>query len=103
VPNRAVEKPFRDFETRTAGVKALVPKEIGQGRGSRAKSGKFCKHLNYLEFVKHEENVGKHGEKSVKNPEKGLKFSANYCFVCNYLAFVGVFRCLETLPCKCFL
>jgi hypothetical protein len=89
--NRASENSFRDFETKTAGVEALVPEDSGQGRGSRAKSGKFCKHLNYLEFVKHEENVGKRGEKSVKNYEKGLKFSANYCFICNYLAFSGVF------------
>jgi hypothetical protein len=91
LPNRASEKSFRDFETKTAGVNTLVPEDSGQGHGSRAKSGKFCKHLNNLEFVKHEENVGKLGEKSVKNPEKGLKFSANYRFICNYLAFAGVF------------
>jgi hypothetical protein len=91
LPNRASEKSFRDFETKTAGVKALVPEDSGQGHGRGAKSGKLCKHLNNLEFVKHEENVGKLGEKSVKNPEKGLKFSANYRYICNYLAFAGVF------------
>jgi hypothetical protein len=58
-----------------AGVIATTPKDSGRGDSSRAKPGDFRKHLNFCEFVKHEENVGRRGEKSVKNLEKRLKFA----------------------------
>jgi hypothetical protein len=63
------------------GVIAATPQNSGRGAGSREKPDDFRKHLNFREFMKHGENVGKCGEKSVKKPEKKLKFSANNCFI----------------------
>ena len=73
--------PLTELEADSAGVKAVAPAESGQNDGSREKFGKICKHLNYREFMKPERNLGRGCEKSVKNPEKRLKFSANYCFI----------------------
>jgi len=58
-----------------------MPEQNGGADGSRAKPGRIRKHLNYREFMERDENVGRRGEKSVKNPENGLKFSAINCFI----------------------
>ena len=76
-----IERSLPEFETESASVKAAVPEQNGGGGGRRAKPGKIRKHLNYLEFMERDENVGRRGEKSVKNSEKRLKFSANNCFI----------------------
>jgi hypothetical protein len=70
-----------ELEAESAGVKTVAPAQSGQSEGSRTKPGKFGKHLNHLEFMKHGINLGRRCEKSVKNPGKKLKFSANYCFI----------------------
>jgi hypothetical protein len=76
-----IERSLPEFETESASVKAAVPEQNGGGGGRRAKPGKIRKHLNYLEFMERDENVGRRGEKLVKNSEKRLKFSANNCFI----------------------
>jgi hypothetical protein len=76
-----IERSLPEFETESASVKAAVPEQNGGGGGRRAKPGKIRKHLKYLEFMERDENVGRRGEKSVKNSEKRLKFSANDCFI----------------------
>ena len=72
------------------GVIATTPKDSGRGDSSRAKPGDFRKHLNFCEFVKHEENVGRRREKSVKNPEKKLKF-LQITVLFKKFVFTGVF------------